>query len=51
MLLIGPHKQLLSNTMDVFESWEDQEIQFDLSIKYIFLKIYNYRKSQCILST
>ncbi|CAH1714619.1 Bardet-Biedl syndrome 5 protein homolog isoform X1 [Aphis gossypii] len=33
MLFIWPHTQLISNTtMDLFETWEDQEIQFDLSI-------------------
>ncbi|XP_022181701.1 Bardet-Biedl syndrome 5 protein homolog isoform X1 [Myzus persicae] len=32
MLLIWPHSQLVSQTMDLFETWEDQEIQFDLSI-------------------
>lgn len=31
MLLTLPHS--LSYAMDIFETWEDQEIQFDLSIK------------------
>jgi len=33
MLLIRPHTQLVSYSMDLFETWEDQEIQFDLSIR------------------
>jgi len=35
MLSIWPHAQLTHNTMNMFETWEDQEIQFDLSIKYV----------------
>lgn len=38
MLFIWPHTQLISNTtMDLFETWEDQEIQFDLSIRYVII--------------
>lgn len=33
MLFIRPPTYL--NTMDVYETWEDQEIQFDLSVKYV----------------
>jgi len=35
MLLIWPHTQLVSQTMDLFETWEDQEIQFDLSMRWV----------------
>lgn len=36
MLSIWPHTQITQNTMTMFETWEDQEIQFDLSVKYVF---------------